>query len=63
MVGVTDRRASARRPSRLRRAGASLVVGHSAHVFHGIADRVLFDLGDFVDDYRDGSASFATTWE
>jgi poly-gamma-glutamate capsule biosynthesis protein CapA/YwtB (metallophosphatase superfamily) len=37
--------------SGLRRAGASLVVGHSAHVFHGIQDRVLFDLGDFVDDY------------
>ena len=36
----------------LRRAGASLVVGHSAHVFHGIMDRVLFDLGGFVDDYR-----------
>jgi hypothetical protein len=29
----------------------SLVAGHSAHVFHGIGDRVLFDLGDFVDDY------------
>jgi poly-gamma-glutamate synthesis protein (capsule biosynthesis protein) len=35
----------------LRDAGASLVVGHSAHVFHGIEDRVIFDLGDFVDDY------------
>jgi poly-gamma-glutamate capsule biosynthesis protein CapA/YwtB (metallophosphatase superfamily) len=32
-------------------AGATLVAGHSAHVFHGIAGRVLFDLGDFVDDY------------
>jgi len=31
-------------------AGATLVAGHSAHVFHGIADRVLYDLGDFVDD-------------
>jgi hypothetical protein len=28
------------------------VVGHSAHVFHGVAGRVLYDLGDFVDDYR-----------
>jgi poly-gamma-glutamate synthesis protein (capsule biosynthesis protein) len=31
--------------------GASLVAGHSAHVFHGVAPRVLFDLGDFLDDY------------
>jgi poly-gamma-glutamate synthesis protein (capsule biosynthesis protein) len=35
----------------LLRAGATLVAGHSAHVFHGIAPRVLYDLGDFVDDY------------
>jgi poly-gamma-glutamate capsule biosynthesis protein CapA/YwtB (metallophosphatase superfamily) len=33
-------------------AGATLVAGHSAHVFHGVAGRVLYDLGDFVDDYR-----------
>ncbi|MCG6494077.1 CapA family protein [Kitasatospora sp. A2-31] len=32
-------------------AGATLIAGHSAHVFHGVADRVLYDLGDFVDDY------------
>lgn len=32
-------------------AGAGLVAGHSAHVFHGVSGRVLFDLGDFVDDY------------
>ena len=32
-------------------AGATLVAGHSAHVFHGAAGRVLYDLGDFVDDY------------
>jgi Bacterial capsule synthesis protein PGA_cap len=32
-------------------AGASLVAGHSAHVFHGVAGRILYDLGDFVDDY------------
>jgi poly-gamma-glutamate capsule biosynthesis protein CapA/YwtB (metallophosphatase superfamily) len=37
--------------SDLRAAGATLIAGHSAHVFHGIADGVLFDLGDFVDDY------------
>ncbi len=28
------------------------MAGHSAHVFHGVAPRVLYDLGDFVDDYR-----------
>jgi poly-gamma-glutamate synthesis protein (capsule biosynthesis protein) len=33
-------------------AGATLVAGHSAHVFHGIAGSVLYDLGDFLDDYR-----------
>jgi hypothetical protein len=33
-------------------AGAGLVAGHSAHVFHGVAGRVLYDLGDLVDDYR-----------
>ena len=32
-------------------AGATLVAGHSAHVFHGAAPAVLFDLGDFLDDY------------
>jgi poly-gamma-glutamate synthesis protein (capsule biosynthesis protein) len=32
-------------------AGASLVAGHSAHVFHGVSGNVVFDLGDFVDDY------------
>jgi poly-gamma-glutamate synthesis protein (capsule biosynthesis protein) len=32
-------------------AGASLVAGHSAHVFHGVQGNVLYDLGDFVDDY------------
>ena len=32
-------------------AGATLVAGHSAHVFQGIAGRVLYDLGDFLDDY------------
>ncbi|MGA8296734.1 MAG: CapA family protein [Acidimicrobiales bacterium] len=31
--------------------GATLVAGHSAHVFHGVSDRVIFDLGDFIDDY------------
>ena len=32
-------------------AGATLVAGHSAHVFHGVAGRVLYDLGDLIDDY------------
>lgn len=33
------------------RSGATLVAGHSAHVFHGVTRRVLYDLGDFIDDY------------
>ncbi|MGZ7023158.1 MAG: CapA family protein [Ilumatobacteraceae bacterium] len=37
--------------SAFRRAGATIVAGHSAHVFHGIGDRVLYDMGDFIDDY------------
>ena len=36
-------------------SGATLIAGHSAHVFHGVgwADRcpLLFDLGDALDDY------------
>ncbi len=32
-------------------SGVSVITGHSAHVFHGASDGVLFDLGDFVDDY------------
>lgn len=32
-------------------AGATLVAGHSAHAFHGVQGRVLFDLGGFIDDY------------
>jgi poly-gamma-glutamate synthesis protein (capsule biosynthesis protein) len=32
-------------------AGATLVAGHSAHVFHGVEPRVIYDLGDFIDDY------------
>jgi poly-gamma-glutamate synthesis protein (capsule biosynthesis protein) len=39
----------------LLRAGAGLVAGHSAHVFHGVELRghgaVLYDLGDALDDY------------
>jgi Bacterial capsule synthesis protein PGA_cap len=40
-----------RAAAELERAGAALVAGHSAHVPHGVAGRVLFDLGDFLDDY------------
>lgn len=32
-------------------AGAALVAGHSAHLFHGLKPPILYDLGDFVDDY------------
>ncbi|MGH2920725.1 MAG: CapA family protein, partial [Gaiellaceae bacterium] len=35
----------------LREAGAALVAGTSAHVFHGVEGNVLYDLGGFVDDY------------
>jgi poly-gamma-glutamate capsule biosynthesis protein CapA/YwtB (metallophosphatase superfamily) len=35
----------------LREAGAALVAGTSAHVFHGVEGNVLYDLGDFIDDY------------
>jgi hypothetical protein len=36
---------------RLCDAGAAFVAGTSAHVFHGIEGRTLYDLGDFIDDY------------
>jgi poly-gamma-glutamate synthesis protein (capsule biosynthesis protein) len=40
---------------RMMDAGASLVAGHSAHVFHGIGweggNPALYDLGDALDDY------------
>ncbi len=32
-------------------AGATIVAGHSSHVFQGICGRILFDVGDFLDDY------------
>ncbi|MGK5640712.1 CapA family protein [Streptomyces sp. URMC 126] len=37
--------------ARLHEAGAGLVAGHSAHVFHGAGRRTLYDMGDFIDDY------------
>ena len=39
------------RAAELHAAGADLVAGHSAHVFHGVAGDVLYDLGDALDDY------------
>lgn len=40
---------------RMQEAGADLVAGHSAHVFHGVGwspdGPLLFDLGDALDDY------------
>jgi capsule synthesis protein PGA_cap len=44
-----------RAASSVRAAGADLVAGHSAHIFHGVGwndGPVLFDLGDVLDDYR-----------
>jgi poly-gamma-glutamate synthesis protein (capsule biosynthesis protein) len=35
----------------LRDAGARLVAGTSAHVFQGVEGNILYDLGDFLDDY------------
>jgi poly-gamma-glutamate synthesis protein (capsule biosynthesis protein) len=45
------RRRIRRAAAPLLEAGATLVAGHSAHVFHGVERRVIYDLGDFVDDY------------
>ena len=40
----------------LAEAGATLIAGHSAHVFHGVGVvtgcPVMYDLGDFLDDYQ-----------
>jgi poly-gamma-glutamate synthesis protein (capsule biosynthesis protein) len=33
-------------------AGATLVAGHSAHVVHGAQPGVIYDMGEFIDDYR-----------
>jgi poly-gamma-glutamate synthesis protein (capsule biosynthesis protein) len=40
-----------RAAAELLEAGATLIAGHSAHVFQGVGRRVVYDLGDFVDDY------------
>jgi poly-gamma-glutamate synthesis protein (capsule biosynthesis protein) len=47
-IPVPHVRAAARA---LRAGGATLVAGHSAHVFQGAEGTVLYDLGDFLDDY------------
>lgn len=49
---VAEPLAYVRRAARaLLEAGATVVAGHSAHVFHGVEGTVLYDLGDFLDDY------------
>ncbi len=35
----------------LKESGAGLIAGHSAHVAHGVSGPILYDLGDFIDDY------------
>jgi poly-gamma-glutamate synthesis protein (capsule biosynthesis protein) len=32
-------------------SGATMVAGHSAHVAHGVEPPVIYDMGDFLDDY------------
>jgi capsule synthesis protein PGA_cap len=39
------------------RRRATLIAGHSAHVIHGIAGNVLYDLGDFLETYPGERAS------
>ncbi len=55
-MSATPRPWQRRAAAALQDAGASLVAGHSAHLFHGIewneGGSVLFDLGDALDDYR-----------
>lgn len=36
----------------LRAAGATLIAGHSTHVFHGVEPGILYDLGDYAVDPR-----------
>jgi Bacterial capsule synthesis protein PGA_cap len=54
-MSATPARWQRRAAASLRAAGADLIAGHSAHVFHGVGWNkapVLFDLGDVLDDYR-----------
>jgi poly-gamma-glutamate capsule biosynthesis protein CapA/YwtB (metallophosphatase superfamily) len=50
-MAATPTRPVRRAAEELVGAGATLVAGHSAHVLQGVAPHVLFDLGDFLDDY------------
>jgi poly-gamma-glutamate capsule biosynthesis protein CapA/YwtB (metallophosphatase superfamily) len=50
-MAPSPRRYVRRAAEQLVAGGAGLVAGHSAHVFHGVSGRVLYDLGDFLDDY------------
>ena len=50
MVAEPVRHVRAAAPALLEE-GATLIAGHSAHLFHGVDRRVLYDLGDFLDDY------------
>jgi poly-gamma-glutamate synthesis protein (capsule biosynthesis protein) len=43
--------ARVRAAAEVSRAHATVVAGHSAHVFHGVEQNVLYDLGDFVHHY------------
>ena len=36
---------------------ATLIAGHSAHVFHGVEGTVLYDIGDFINDYASAEGS------
>jgi len=38
------------------KAGATLVAGSSAHLFHGVGSPIFYDLGDFIDDYAPHSS-------
>jgi hypothetical protein len=40
-----------RAPGSLLGAARRGIAGHSTHIFHGIASRVIFDLGDFLDEH------------
>jgi hypothetical protein len=68
MVAEPSRR-TRRAAEELLAAGATVIAGHSAHVFHGVAPRALLDLGDFLDDYaanpqlrNDLGLLWLTTW-
>jgi capsule synthesis protein PGA_cap len=41
---------------------ATLIAGHSAHVFHGVEGNVIYDLGDFLQTYAGQRASGSLVW-